>query len=258
VTHDLERAHSVRELGREMPITYDFDGRVAIVTGGSNGIGRSIAERLREAGATVFVWDLAPPDFGDVSFAEVDVTDPESIEQALSRFTETQRTVDILVNNAGFVGEATPVLEFDPAKWRRIVDVNLIGMFEVSRQVVPLMKRTGYGRVVNMASLAGKNGTPLMSAYSAAKAGVIAFTKAFAKELAETDIRVNSIAPAAVATDLLRQLPEDVLKSMIESSPAKRLATVEEVSDIALFLCSEACSFNIGAIFDVSGGRAVY
>ena len=241
-----------------MPITYDFDGRVAIVTGGSNGIGRAIAERLRETGATVFVWDLAPPDFGDVSFAEVDVTDPGSIAQALSRLTETHRTVDILVNNAGFVGEATPVLEFDPAKWRRIVDVNLIGMFEVSRQVVPLMKRTGYGRVVNMASLAGKNGTPLMSAYSAAKAGVIAFTKAFAKELAETDIRVNSIAPAAVATDLLRQLPEDVLKRMIESCPAKRLATVEEVSDIALFLCSEACSFNIGATFDVSGGRAVY
>ncbi len=241
-----------------MPITYDFDGRVAIVTGGSNGIGRSIAERLREAGATVFVWDFVPPDFGDVSFAEVDVTDPGSIEQALSRLTETHRTVDILVNNAGFVGEATPVLEFDPATWRRIVDINLIGMFEVSRQVVPLMKRTGYGRVVNMASLAGKNGTPLMSAYSAAKAGVIAFTKAFARELAETEIRVNSIAPAAVATDLLRQLPQEVLRSMIESSPARRLATVEEVSDIALFLCSEACSFNIGAIFDVSGGRAVY
>ena len=134
----------------------------------------------------------------------------------------------------------------------------MVGMFEVSRRVVPLMKRTGYGRVVNMASLAGKNGTPLLSAYSAAKAGVIAFTKAFAKELAETEIRVNSIAPAAVATEILRQLPEDVVRGMIESSPAKRLGTVEEVSDIALFLCSEASSFNIGAVFDVSGGRAVY
>jgi 2-dehydro-3-deoxy-L-rhamnonate dehydrogenase (NAD+) len=241
-----------------MPITYDFDARVAIVTGGSNGIGRSIAERLRDAGASVFVWDLASPDFGGVSFAEVDVTDPGSIREALSQLTETHPTIDILVNNAGFVGEAAPVLEFDPARWRRIVDVNLIGMFEVSRQVVPLMRRTGYGRVVNMASLAGKNGTPLMSAYSAAKAGVIAFTKAFAKELAETEIRVNCIAPAAVATDILRQLPEDVLRGMIESSPAKRLGTVEEVSEIALFLCSEACSFNIGAVFDVSGGRAVY
>jgi 3-oxoacyl-[acyl-carrier protein] reductase len=206
----------------------------------------------------VFVWDLAPPAFPGVSFAKVDVSDPDSIEQALSLLTETHRTVDILVNNAGFVGEAAAVLEFDPARWRRIVDVNLIGMFEVSRLVVPLMRRTGYGRVVNMASLAGKNGTPLMSAYSAAKAGVIAFTKAFAKELAETEIRVNAIAPAAVETDLLRQLPEDVLKGMVELSPAKRLGTVEEVSEIALFLCSEACSFNIGAVFDVSGGRAVY
>jgi 2-dehydro-3-deoxy-L-rhamnonate dehydrogenase (NAD+) len=241
-----------------MPITYDFDARVAIVTGGSNGIGRSIAERLRDAGASVFVWDLAPPEFGDVSFAKVDVTDPGSIKEALLQLTETHPTIDILVNNAGFVGEAAPVLEFDPARWRRIIDVNLIGMFEVSRQVVPLMKRTGYGRVVNMASLAGKNGTPLMSAYSAAKAGVIAFTKAFAKELAETEIRVNCIAPAAVATDILRQLPEDVLRGMIELSPAKLLGTVEEVSEIALFLCSEACSFNIGAVFDVSGGRAVY
>ena len=193
-----------------------------------------------------------------MSFAKVDVTDPDSIEQALSLLTETHRTVDILVNNAGFVGEAAAVLEFDPARWRRIVDVNLIGMFEVSRLVVPLMKRTGYGRVVNMASLAGKNGTPLMSAYSAAKAGVIAFTKAFAKELAETEIRVNASRQRRLQTDLLRQLPEDVLKGMVELSPAKRLGTVEEVSEIALFLCSEACSFNIGAVFDVSGGRAVY
>jgi NAD(P)-dependent dehydrogenase (short-subunit alcohol dehydrogenase family) len=241
-----------------MPITYDFGGRVAIVTGGSHGIGRSIAERLRDAGATVFVWDLVQPDFDGVSFAEVDITDPGSIERALSRLHETHQTVDILVNNAGLVGEAAQVLEFDPVKWRRIVDVNLVGMFEVSRLVVPLMKRTGYGRVVNMASLAGKNGTPLLSAYSAAKAGVIAFTKAFGKELAETDIRVNCIAPAAVATDILQQLPEDAVRAMIEASPAKRLGTVEEVSEIALFLCSEACSFNIGAAFDVSGGRAVY
>ena len=172
--------------------------------------------------------------------------------------TATHGTVDILVNNAGLVGETAPVLEFDPARWRRIVDVNLFGMFEVCRQVVPLMKRTGYGRVVNMASLAGKNGTPLVSAYSAAKAGIIAFTKSFAKELAETDIRVNCIAPAAVATEILRQMPEEMVQGMIDASPAKRLGTVEEVADIALFLCSEACSFNIGATFDVSGGRAVY
>jgi 3-oxoacyl-[acyl-carrier protein] reductase len=241
-----------------MPVTYDFGGRVAVVTGGAKGIGRSIAERLRDAGATVFVWDLAPPDFGGVSFAEVDITDAAAIERALGRITASHDTVDILVNNAGFAGPSAPVLDYDPAVWRRIIEVDLIGMFEVSRQVVPLMIRSGYGRVVNMSSLAGKNGTPQMSAYSAAKAGVIAFTKSFAKELAETGIRVNAVAPAAVATDILRQIPETLLQGMIAASPAGRLGTVEEVSEIVLFLCSEACSFNIGATFDVSGGRAVY
>lgn len=241
-----------------MPVTYDFGGRVAIVTGGSKGIGRAIAGRLRGGGATVFVWDLVPPDDEGVSFAAVDVSDAAAIERALGRLTAAHDTVDILVNNAGFVGPSAPVVDYDPADWRRIVEVDLVGVFEVCRQVAPLMQRSGYGRIVNMSSLAGKNGTPELSAYSAAKAGVIAFTKSFAKELADTDIRVNAVAPAAVATDLLQQLPEHLLREMIAQSPAGRLGTVEEVAEIVLFLCSEACSFNIGATFDVSGGRAVY
>ena len=241
-----------------MPVTFDFEGRVAVVTGGSNGIGRAIVERLRDAGATVVVWDLVEPAFPGISFAQVDVSDRASVASAVSGLVAAHPSVDILVNNAGIVGGSAPVLDFDPEKWRRVVDVNLFGTFEVCRQVVPLMQRTGYGRVVNMASLAGKNGTPLVSAYSAAKAGIIAFTKSFAKELAETDIRVNCVAPAAVATEILVQMSKEMVQGMIDASPAKRLGTVDEVADIALFLCSEACSFNIGATFDVSGGRAVY
>ncbi len=241
-----------------MPIIYDFRRRAAIVTGGSKGIGKRVAERLRDAGAEVFVWDLVPPAFEGVSYAEVNVSDRGSIAQAVGHLATAGRPVNILVNNAGFAGSSTPVLQFDPDAWRQIVEVNLFSIFEVCRQVVPLMKQAGYGRVVNMASLAGKEGTPLMSAYAAAKAGVIAFTKSFGKELADTDIRVNSVAPAAVETDILRQLSPEAVARMIEISPMKRLGTVEEVSDIVLFLCSEACSFNTGASFDVSGGRAVY
>jgi 2-dehydro-3-deoxy-L-rhamnonate dehydrogenase (NAD+) len=241
-----------------VPISYDFRRRVAIVTGGSKGIGKRIAERLRDAGAEVFVWDLVPPAFEGVSYSEVNVSDRGSITQGVSQLTAAGRSIHILVNNAGFASSSTPVLQFDPDTWRQIVEVNLISVFEVCRQVVPLMKQAGYGRVVNMASLAGKDGTPLMSAYAAAKAGVIAFTKSFGKELADTNIRVNSVAPAAIETDILRQLSPEAVRRMIEISPMKRLGTVEEVSDIVLFLCSEACSFNTGASFDVSGGRAVY
>ena len=181
-----------------------------------------------------------------------------SITRGLSHLTASGRSVDVLVNNAGFAGSSTPVLQFDPETWRQIVEVNLFSVFEVCRQVVPLMKQAGYGRVVNMASLAGKEGTPLMSAYAAAKAGIIAFTKSFGKELADTNIRVNSVAPAAIDTDILRQLSPESVRRMIEISPMKRLGTVEEVSAIVLFLCSEACSFNTGTAFDASGGRAVY
>jgi 3-oxoacyl-[acyl-carrier protein] reductase len=232
-----------------MPVVYDFQGRAAIVTGGSHGIGRCIAERLRDAGADVFVWDLVPPAFDGVSYAEVDVSDRGSIAQGVAKLTDAGRSVHILVNNAGVAGSSTPVLEFDPDAWRRIVEVNLLSVFEVCRQVVPLMKQADYGRVVNMASLAGKDGTPSMSAYAAAKAGVIAFTKSFGKELAATNIRVNSVAPAAVETDILRQLSPEAVRRMIEISPMKRLGTVEEVAGIVLFLPP-------GAHPDADGDRA--
>jgi 3-oxoacyl-[acyl-carrier protein] reductase len=241
-----------------MPVTYDFRGRTAIVTGGANGIGRSIAERLRDAGADVIIWDIRKTDSAGVSFTRVDVTQASSIEKGLAAILERHRTVDVLVNNAGFVGSATPVLEFAPSEWRRSIEVNLISFFEVCRLVVPVMLRAGYGRVVNMASIAGKDGSPNLSAYAAAKAGVIAFTKSLAKEIALSNVRVNAIAPAAIDTEILQQLtPEDV-QSLIVKSPMKRLGTVEEVAALALWLCSEDCSFSTGATFDLSGGRAVY
>jgi 3-oxoacyl-[acyl-carrier protein] reductase len=241
-----------------MSVTYDFRGRAAIVTGGARGIGQSIAEKLRDAGADVIVWDLREPGFSGVSFSHVDVSQPSSVERGFNVVLETHSSIDILVNNAGFVGSGTPVLEFDPTEWRRSIEVNLVSFFEVCRCVVPIMVQLGYGRVVNMASIAGKEGAPFRSAYSAAKAGVIAFTKSFAKELAQTNVRVNAIVPATIDTEILQQLTPDEVRSLIDKSPMKRLGTVEEVAALALWLCSEDCSFSTGAAFDVSGGRAVY
>jgi 2-dehydro-3-deoxy-L-rhamnonate dehydrogenase (NAD+) len=242
-----------------MPVSYNLSGRTAVVTGGSKGIGRAIAERLTGSGAQTWVWDIAPPqDLDGVGFAPADVTNADQISRAIgSMLAETSR-IDILVNNAGFTGGSASVEEFDPVQWRRVIDVNLTGVFEVSRQVVPVMRRSGWGRIVNIASLAGKEGTPNLSAYSAAKAGVIAFTKSLAKELADTSIRVNSVAPAAIKTDILEQMAPEMVETMIAKSPMKRLGTVNEVADLVLWLCSEACSFNTGAVFDLSGGRATY
>ncbi|HEX2554880.1 MAG TPA: SDR family NAD(P)-dependent oxidoreductase [Microvirga sp.] len=241
-----------------MNVTYDFSGRTAVVTGGSKGIGRCIAERLKGFGAAVWVWDLEPHDLEGVGFARVDVTDGDAVAAAIRLMGAQGAGIDIVVNNAGFTGGTVAVEDLDPAQWRRIVDVNLTGVYEVSRQVVPLMRRTGWGRIVNIASLAGKEGTPNLSAYSAAKAGVIAFTKSLAKELAETEIRVNSVAPAAAETDILKQMAPEAVAIMIAKSPQKRLGRVEEIAEAVLWLCSEACTFNTGATFDVSGGRAVY
>ena len=241
-----------------MPVAYDFTDQVAIVTGGAQGIGRSIVERLRDSHANVFVWDLARPGFDGVDYAQVDITDSTTIKEALSRLLVTHGRVDVLVNNAGYVGSNAAVLDFDPVEWRRSIEVNLVGVFEVCRLVVPVMLQSGYGRVVNMASLAGKEGTPFTSAYSAAKAGVINFTKSFGKELAGTNVRVNAIAPAAIDTEMLKQLSPELVKQMIDKSPMKRLGTVSEVAELVLWLCSEASSFNCGATFDLSGGRAVY
>jgi 3-oxoacyl-[acyl-carrier protein] reductase len=241
-----------------MPVAYDLSGRTAVVTGGSKGIGRAIVERLSEAGAQVWNWDLSPVALDGVAGCKVDVTKAADIERAVAQVVESTARIDILVNNAGLTGGSLTVEELDPADWRRILDVNLTGVFEVSRQVVPVMRRGGWGRIVNIASLAGKEGSPRLSAYSAAKAGVIAFTKALGKELADTNILVNSIAPAAIETDILQQMAPEYVEAMVAKSPMKRLGSVGEVAELVTWLCSDACSFSTGAVYDLSGGRATY
>ncbi len=241
-----------------MPVTYDFKGRVAVVTGGANGIGRGCAQRLADAGARVICWDLKPCALEGVASAIVDVSVPSTITAATDAAITAHGRIDILVHSAGYVGPSEPLVSYDPVAWRRLIDVNLIGTYDVIRHVLPHMQRRDWGRIVSIASLAGKEGTPNSSAYSAAKAGVIALTKSVAKEVAMTGIRINCIAPAAVETGLLEQVSKEHLDIMIGKSPMQRLGTVGEVAEMVLWLCSEACTFNSGAVFDLSGGRATY
>jgi 3-oxoacyl-[acyl-carrier protein] reductase len=238
---------------------YDFSGRVAVVTGGMRGIGAAIAGHLRRSGADVTVWDRDAPDdaTGGGPF-RTDVTDAEAIDRSLRETLARFGRVDILINNAGYAGATAPLAAYDPAEWRRIIDVNLNGTFNVSRSVAPVMTANGWGRIVNVASLAGKEGTPNSSAYSAAKAGVLAMTKALGKELAGSGVLVNAIAPAAVKTALLDQMSPEHVETMIRKSPMGRLGEPDEVAELALWLCSDSCTFNTGAIFDLSGGRATY
>jgi 2-dehydro-3-deoxy-L-rhamnonate dehydrogenase (NAD+) len=238
--------------------SYDFSGRTAVVTGGAGGIGRAVADRLGQAGARVWIWDLADTEPGTDRMSTVDITDPDQIAAELAHVLAHSTAIDILVNSAGCLGDYVPFERLSPAAYRRVVDVNLVGVLEVCRQVLPHLRRAERGRIVNLGSLAGKHGLANLSAYSAASAGVIAFTKALAQELADTEIRVNSVAPGPIATTLIESLGPEVVASMIASSPLRRLGTTDEVADLVIWLCSDACSFTTGAVFDVSGGRAAY
>ncbi|MEJ5031223.1 SDR family NAD(P)-dependent oxidoreductase [Comamonas sp. MYb69] len=241
--------------------SYQLGGRVAVVTGGASGIGASLVQALQQAGAQVAVWDLQPPsaaDAGDALFCPVDVTEPASIQAALAHTLARLGRVDMLINSAGITGPTMALDAFDDAVWKRVIDINLVGVYHVCKAVVPVLRAQGYGRVVNIASLAGKEGTPNASAYSAAKAGVLALTKSLGKELAGSGVLVNAVAPAAVRTPILEQMAPAHVATMIAKSPMGRLGEPEEIAAQVLWLASDACSFSTGAVFDVSGGRATY
>ncbi|CAM5771476.1 SDR family NAD(P)-dependent oxidoreductase [Bosea minatitlanensis] len=232
--------------------------RIAVVTGGAGGIGAAVAARLARDGLTPVAWDIAAPAAAGPAHIRCDVADEASVAAATAATEREHGPIAVLVNNAGLTGPSTTVADTPLAQWRKIQAVNLDGAFLCARAVAAVMMPRGYGRIVNIASLAGKEGTPTLSAYSAAKAGVIALTKAHGKELAGTGILVNAVAPAAIETDLLRQMSEETVQTMIGKSPLKRLGTVDELAELVAWLASERCTFSTGAVFDLSGGRATY
>ena len=243
----------------------DLAGRVAIVTGAGRGIGRAIAERFAASGARVAVWDVdaaaaksaASEIAGTIDLA-CDVTDPATIAAALAVTEARLGPPDILVNNAGISGPNHPLDEYPAEEWRRVIEIDLVGVFNCCRAVVPAMRRRDYGRIVNIASIAGKEGNPNASAYSAAKAGVIGLTKSLGKELPETGIRVNCVTPAAARTDIFAQMTEAQIDYMLSKIPMARFVLVEEIAALVAWLSSEECSFSTGGVFDISGGRATY
>jgi len=235
----------------------DLEGRVAVITGASGGIGLATAQRMTASGATVVSWDLAAPN-AEAAFA-VDVTDEIAVARAVEATMRQCGSIDILVNAAGITAPKTTILESNLAEWKRIFDINMMGTFLASRAVGRHMVDADYGRIVNLASIAGKEGNPYSAAYSASKAAVISFTKSMAKELARTGVRVNCVAPAIVATkNLYHDMPEEMRKLWVSRVPMGRPGTPEEVAAMIAWLASEECSFSTGAVFDLSGGRATY
>ena len=239
----------------------DLAGRTAIVTGAVKGIGRAITAHLQAAGARVIAWDIDADGLAAMADtvagnAVVDIADGGQVRAAVETAVNAHGRLDILINNAGIVGPPTAALAYPEDAWRQVVDIDLTGTFLCCQAVAPQMVGAGYGRIVNIASIAGKEGTPMLAAYSAAKAGVIAFTKVLGRELAETGVIANCVAPAAIETDMAHNQDPEVLRLMIEKNPMKRLGTVDEVARMTAWLASADCSFSTGAVFDLSGGRA--
>jgi 2-dehydro-3-deoxy-L-rhamnonate dehydrogenase (NAD+) len=245
---------------------FDLTGQTAIVTGAATGIGEAIARRLARAGATVAVADLnaegaqaVAASIGGESFGvSIDITSSDSVNQAVAAILKQRAQIDILVNNAGLGGKAAPLWEQTDEDWQRIIAVNMTGVFNCCRAVITHMRSRKYGRIVSIASIAGKEGNPNMTGYSATKAAVIGFTKSLAKEVALDGICVNSVAPAVIRTKILDQLTPAQVDYMTERIPMRRTGTPEEIAAVVHFLASPDCSFVTGQCYDASGGRATY
>ena len=244
----------------------DLAGRTAVITGGARGIGLAIAERMLASGAAVALWDLdeataqqAASRLGKAASAHrVEMTDESSVRAATEASLARHGAIDILVNNAGITGGNAPTWDLPSAEWRRVIDVNLIGPYLACAAVIPSMLARGYGRVVNIASVAGKEGNPNASHYSASKAGLIALTKSLGKELAGKGVLVNCITPAAAKTDIFKQMRQAQIDYMLSKIPMGRFVQVEEIAAMACWLATAECSFSTGAVFDITGGRATY
>ena len=246
----------------------DLKGRVAIITGGARGIGYAVAERMLQSGASVVLWDVmsdrlktsqaALSTLGRVETATVDITDEPQALAAAAAAVKALGKIDILVNSAGITGPNQKTWEYSSKDFRQVQDVNLIGTFHCCKAVIPPMMQADYGRIINIASIAGKDGNPNAPAYSASKAAVIGLTKSLGKELAQTGIRVNALTPAAAKTEMFSQMTEAHINFMLSKIPMNRFVTVEELAAMIAWMASEECSFTTGAVFDISGGRAVY
>ncbi|MBJ2156914.1 SDR family NAD(P)-dependent oxidoreductase [Variovorax sp. IB41] len=244
----------------------DFTGRHAVITGGATGLGLGIAQRLVASGGSVTLWDRdeaaanhAAEALGDKAFAlKVDVSQQPSVAKAVAATLAHAGRIDALVNSAGITGPNVKLWDYPVDDWRQVMEVNINGVFLCCREVVGQMRKQGYGRIVNIASVAGKEGNPNASAYSASKAAVIGITKSLGKELADTGIRVNCVTPAAVKTAIFDQMTPEHIAFMLSKIPMGRFGAVEEVAAMVGWLCTEDCSFSTGAVFDLSGGRSTY
>lgn len=246
----------------------DLSGRVAVVTGAARGIGLAIADRLLASGAAVALWDFDDRQLaetapvlqarGAVAPVVVDVTDEDAVIAAARETESALGAVDLLVNNAGIGGPILQTWEYDVATFRRVLDVNVTGVYLCCKALVPGMRERNFGRVVNIASIAGKNGSPNFSAYGASKAAVIALTKALARETADTEVLVNAVTPSVADTDILSQFTPEKVKWMVEQVPKGRFVKATEIAALVAWLCSDECSFSTGQLFDISGGRSVY